>query len=68
MSKQQSAFVRAHAKTFVRLLKDEVTSRFMGENDYQQMVMARDESVAACADLIRTRAYARFLTPRVATR
>jgi carboxyl-terminal processing protease len=68
MSKQQSAFVRAHAKTFVRLLKDEVTSRFTGENDYQQMVMARDESVAACADLIRTRAYARFLTPRVATR
>lgn len=68
MMKQQRNFVRSHAKIFQRLLLEEVSSRFVGETDFLQSSVASDASISACADIIRSRSFARFLQPRVATR
>lgn len=68
LMKQERNFVRSHAKIFQRLLREEVSSRFVGETDFLQLSVASDASISACADLIQSRSFARFLQPRVATR
>jgi carboxyl-terminal processing protease len=65
---QRSAIVRAHAKTLKRLLREEVLARFTGEQDVLRAAMESDLLLRSCADLLRSKSYARLLMPHVATR
>jgi hypothetical protein len=65
---QRSAIVRAHAKTLKLLLREEVLARFTGEQDVLRAAMESDLLLRSCADLLRSKSYARLLMPHVATR